>query len=89
MDLVDPPRVEEDPLGEDDLAGVDVAGDPDVPHPIHRLLRPQRPVVRGSCGRRGRGWRAARPCSSPSGVGTTSPLQSAADDCAGFGSAKP
>ena len=40
MDLVDPTRVKEHPLGEGGLPRVDVGGDPDVPHPIHCLLPP-------------------------------------------------
>lgn len=40
MDLVDPPRVKEDPFGERRLPRVDVGGDPDVPQLLHGLLPP-------------------------------------------------
>lgn len=48
MDLVDPTRVEEDPLRQRRLTGVNVRRDPDVAQLLHRLLPPWLLIVRRS-----------------------------------------
>lgn len=48
MDLVDPPRVKEDPFGERRLPRVDVGRDPDVPQLIHGLLPPRLLLLLGA-----------------------------------------
>lgn len=45
VDLVDPAGVVEDPLCQRRLPGVDVRGDADVPHPVHRLPPPRRVLL--------------------------------------------
>lgn len=48
MDLVDPPRVKEDPFGQRRLPRVDVGGDPDVPQLLHGLLPPRLLLLLGA-----------------------------------------